>query len=193
MTLPQVFSVAGIAFGVASFAFYIHGILKGRIRPHIFTWIVWCIVMAVASAAQIVENAGAGAAVTVCAAIMTVIVTLLAFRYGEKNITRSDWLALVVCLSAIPVWQITAQPLYAVIIVTCIDAVAYYPTFRKSWLKPAEEGVIAFALGGLQFFFSLLALEKVNLTTALYPAVITFFNFALVFQLLVRRRALARP
>jgi len=49
----------------------------------------------------------------------------------------ADWYFFLAALAAIPLWLLTRTPLYSVVVVTVIDALAYVPTFRKSWHRPA--------------------------------------------------------
>jgi hypothetical protein len=93
------------------------------------------------------------------------IVAATGIFYGEKSITRGDWICFFSLLSAIPVWIITNNPLWAAVIVSAIDAAAFYPTFKKSWMSPYNESVGAFLIYALQMFFSLAALENFNMTT----------------------------
>jgi hypothetical protein len=74
---------------------------------------------------------------------------------------------------------------------TVTDLLAFYPTFRKSYHKPHEEGAFPFFMNALKFMLSLLALENFTLTTALFPGMVTIVNFFFVGLLLWRRRVLA--
>jgi len=75
--------------------------------------------------------------------------------------------------------------------VSAIDAVSYYPTMRKSWVNPHQEGALAFIGYTVPLAFSLIALDSFTLTTALYPATILTMNVVLVSMLVYRRKVLA--
>src|SRR5690606_16045788 len=111
-------------------------IYRGTNKPHMFTWIIWTLLTAIILAAQIVGGAGPGAWSTGAVLLPCIIITVLAIQRGEKNITASDWVMFLAGLAAIPVWLATSNPLWAVIIVVAIDALAFGPTFRKSWFRP---------------------------------------------------------
>lgn len=176
--------------GVGSCSIYLWQILLRQIKPHIFSWFIWGVVGLIGFAAQYAAHAGPGAWTVGVSSIFCLIITVAGLFYGEKSITRSDWACLIFALTAIPAWMATRNPLWAVVIVSAIDATGFYPTFRKSWIKPREESVPTFVLYTFQMFFALTALDTVNVTTALYPATIFVLNMALVFTLLNRRRAL---
>ena len=96
----------------------------------------------------------------------------------------------IAALSTIPVWYLTKDPLYAVILITTIDALAFYPTFRKSWHKPYEDNAFTFSLSALKFLFATLGLEYFTLTTSMYPISLVIMNGLFVIMVLWRRKAL---
>lgn len=191
MNLAITFSILSSVVAIVSILPYYVGLWRGQLRPHLFTWLIWAIVTSVACAAQIAEDGGLGAITSFLSALICISVAIIALYRGEKNITRSDWVAFVAALSAIPLWLLTDNPLFSVILVTFIDGVAFIPTFRKSWSKPWEESLLSYGLGGLAFALSLPALNTFNFTTAFYPAGIALLNSSFCLIVLLRRRALA--
>ena len=192
MTEKDIIGGVAVAVGMASYILYIWQIWRRTIRPHVFTWLIWGTLMAIGFAVQYVEKAGPGSWVLGMSAVVNMVIATAAYFYGEKNIARSDWVALIVALSAIPVWQMTNNPLWAAAIISAIDAVAFWPTFRKSWSKPHEEGALSFFTAGAQFALSIFALENMTLASVLYPATIVILNAMLVSMLLARRAALSK-
>lgn len=177
-----------VLFTVLSAAPYIYFILKDRIKPHVFSWFIWGTLTAIGFAAQHSEGAGPGAWATGAASIACFSVTLLALQRGERSITRSDWISFLAALAAIPLWYFIKDPLGAVIMISLIDVLGYYPTIRKSYYKPHEELIFTHFIGTIKYAFSLLAMEQWILTTWLYPAAISTANIVLVIMLIVRRK-----
>ncbi len=83
------------------------------------------------------------------------------------------------------------DPLIAVILVTVIDMIGYYPTFRKSYLRPYEQMIFVHLIDSVKYAVLLLALESVSLTTSLYPLSIVIASTALSLMIAVRGRQLA--
>lgn len=110
---------------------------------------------------------------------------------GEKNFTKGDWLVFLATMSAIPLWIITKDPLWSVILVTSIDAAAYYPTLRKSYSKPDEEASFKYTLAAVKYALSLMALENYTAVTIIYPVTSLVLESATVILLLWRRHVLA--
>lgn len=189
MNMPLIALVATL-IGFYAYYPYLRDIFRGRTHPHIFTWAIWTILMTIGFAAQMAEKAGPGAWVTGLFAILNALVLILALKYGERGITRGDRVMLGVSLLAIPLWLLTQNPLWSVILISLIDVVAFIPTFRKSWSKPHEETLETYVLIGISFLISLFALEKVALTTVLYPGVLIAVNLAFIAMVAVRRQRL---
>jgi hypothetical protein len=187
MNFKEWFGVFSVAISLASGLIYCLSILRRKTRPHILTWAVWMIVNAVVYCAQVVKHSGAGAWVTGLAVVQCLIVLLLAFSYGDKKIQRSDWVAFTLALLALPLWWVTDNPLIAVVLVTAADGFGFYPTFRKSYLRPYEETSVMYLLDMLKFAPALLAMSEYSLTAVLYPAFVLLSNGSFVAMLFTRR------
>ena len=191
MSPKEIIGGLAVMVGMIAQGLYLWHIFRRTIKPHIFSWVIWGLLGLIGFAAQVAANAGPGCwAMGVSSALCLVIASAGLF-YGEKSITRGDWICFILLLSAIPAWMATNNPLWAVIIVSAIDTGAFYPTFRKSWMAPHQESAASFLLYALQTFLSLGALENFTWTTALYPATILTMNIILTSTLLYRRRLLA--
>lgn len=188
MPSHDLLALLGCALSLIGSAIYIRSILQGRTKPHFYSHLVWFIVLCVAFLAQVQAQAGPGMWITGAGALAILTTTLLSLRYGEKNITRTDRIALVAALLAIVPWILTDDPFWSVIFVTAIDMVAYYPTLRKSWHKPHEENLTMYAIGAVEFTLSLLALEQHSVVTMLYPAALIMANGLLIGLCLWRRK-----
>lgn len=190
MMNQDLIGIVSALIGIYAFYPYLRDILRRRTHPHIFTWAVWSLLMLTGFAVQITEGAGAGAWLTGALGGLNLLVLILALKYGEKSFTRSDWVMLSVSLLAIPLWVVTQNPLWSVILISLIDVVAFLPTFRKSWFKPHEETLETFTLIGFSVLLSFAALETVSVTTVLFPATLFAVNAVFVIMSLIRRKQL---
>lgn len=181
------FAAAAIMLTIVGYAPYLWGIIKGSNKPHIFTWIIWVVVAGIACSAQFSEQAGPGAWVTGFIGFMCLLVVLLALKSGAKNITRSDIVMFSGALAAIPVWVLTNDPFWSVIIVTIINSIAFYPTFRKTWARPYEEHINIYAWNVPRQALTIAALTHYSLTTVLFPASIIFMCTLFVATIMYRR------
>lgn len=189
MSLKDLLTFLAIGIGIVSYISYFRDIFAGRTKPHTFTWLVWAVLTTIGFAGQLAGGGGAGVWVTGFTALVAFIIFGLALFRGEKEIARSDWLSLSGAVLALLLWFITKGPLLSVILITVIDALGFYPTFRKSYRKPGEETLSTYALSSIKFIFALFALDHFTVITALYPASLVVANAAFVVMLIIRRRA----
>ncbi len=186
-------AIVAVILTLVGYSQYFKNIFSGKTKPHAFSWLIWASLTGIAYFAQISDGAGPGAWVTGLTAVISFIIVGFALFKGENNITRSDWFTFIAALSAIPAWLITNDALLSVIIITAIDALGFYPTFRKSWMKPFEETAIHYFLAGVKFLLAVIALENYTVITVLYPFSLVVMNALFVMLLLIRRNALKIP
>lgn len=189
---PEIWGLLSVALAVFSLGPYLWATLKGTNKPHIFTWVIWALLTAIAFLLQYTEGAGSGAWSGLVSTIFCLAVLIAAIRHGEKRITRSDWVVFLAALAAIPLWLLTKNPTLAAVWVTIIDGAGYIPTFRKSWSKPYEEMVTTHALSTLKHIFVLLAVQTVAPATVIYSIGMVVMNALLVASILFRRRMVKR-
>ncbi|MGE3770025.1 MAG: hypothetical protein AB7G06_03655 [Bdellovibrionales bacterium] len=188
----ELFGLLAVALTIISYIPYFHGIRKGTIKPHAFSWLLWSLITGISYMAQTSAGSGPGAWAAGISTFLTLSVAIASLKYGEKNITRSDWVVFIAGLSAIPAWILTDNPLWSVVIVSAIDTVGYIPTIRKSWSKPTEEGFSRYTLSSVNKVLSLLAIEVFIVTTWLHTATILLMNIVLLTVMLYRRHVLRK-
>lgn len=177
---------------LASTAPYVIAVFRGETKPHLFSWIMWTIPTAIVFAGQAVSSAGPGGWATGLTLICNIFIVIQSLKYAEKNISKNDWFFLIAGLAAIPLWMMTKEPLYSVILVTITDICGYGPTVRKSWKAPYEENALAYFLLLPKHIASLLAMESFSAVNILFPIAMIIVNGALVGFLLLRRKQLAQ-
>jgi hypothetical protein len=176
------------------FIVYVYSILQGKTKPHFFSWLIWALIAAAAFGAKMTDYRGIGtwpwppgyAAVTLS------IIACLAYVYGEKVFTRFDWITFLIALALIPFWMTSKNPLETSILATLIKTLGLYPTFRKSWIKPAEEKALPFFLLGVAGVVRLVTLQSYALASALYPTAMVLINSGFAGVLLWRRSLLKK-
>ncbi len=185
----ETFALLATLMIFASRAYYFAQVFRGNTRPHAFSWFIWGVISSIGVAAQIAEGAGVGSYPRLFGAISCFVIVAICFKHGEKNITRTDWITLLVALSTIPLWVATQTPIYSVILVCLIDTMGYLPTVRKAWHKPQQEAFLGYYISGVGAFFSILAIETYTPSTWLYAAVLTATNLMMGSYLFLRRRS----
>ena len=187
MLSQNILGLISMALASVGYGSYIRSVVQGKTRPHIFSWTIWAVIMTIVFVIQMIKGAGAGAWVTGFSGAACLIIALLSIKNGEKNLTLSDKISFVGALLIIPVWYVTKDPLSAVLLSSAIDAFAYYPTFRKSYLKPFEEKALTFCFDNTKWIITFFAFSDTSLTTIFYPAFCFTANVALISLIVVRR------
>lgn len=183
-----------VALTFVAFAPYIYSTLKGSVRPHVFSWVIWALTTTVVFLATVADNGGAGAWAIAASGGITGLVALLAYlKRSDINISKSDWAVFILALTALPAWYFTASPLHAVIILTFVDLLGFIPTLRKSYHQPYSESLLFFGLFISRTLLVILALENYSLTTLLFPCTITFLSFLIAGVVIVRRKTIRKP
>jgi hypothetical protein len=188
----EIFSAVAIALTFIAFLPYIRSILRDEIKPHVFSWITWGSTTFIVFLAQLNDGGGAGAWPIGISGIITIAVAILAYtKKADITITVTDWCFFLLAMASLPLWYLTADPLWAVVILTTVDVLGFGPTFRKAYSHPFDEDVKFFALFLARNLIVIIALENYSVTTVLFPAVIATACTALILLITYRRRVLA--
>ena len=184
-------SVIGVILELASMVPYFRNIFRGTTKPHAFTWLGWGLINSIVGSAQFISGAGPSVYVSITVALMCFAVAALALVWGEKQITKGDWVCLGGSIFAISLWYVTSNPLAAVVIVTIADVLAFIPTYRKAYYRPHEETALTFGIGAIRNVFAIAALQSLAVVNWLYPASLIVTDGAFTVMLLLRRRQMS--
>jgi hypothetical protein len=182
--------IGGIAviLGLVAYLPYFRDILKGRVRPHPYSWLVWGLTSIVVFALQALHGAGAGAWTTATVAVISIIVCGLALRYGgRKTITAHDNLMLGISLIAILLWLPVKQPTISMLLLVGADIFGLIPSIRKTWHDPYSETLPMWWINGLRHLLSIFALSQLTVLTLANPLVWAISNLGFCLFVLVRR------
>jgi hypothetical protein len=180
--------VIAIALTFIGYIPYIRGIILGKTKPHLYSWISWGLTGGIVFALQISNNAGAGAFVTLAAELACALVIFLTIKYQvASKITKTDQAFIFLTLTALGFWLIAKQIVISAILLTLIDLLAFAPTVRKSWFSPHSETLAFYFLNILRFGLAVLALSSYTPVTMLYPLTWFIANTLFVCMLVLRR------
>ena len=182
--------LGGIASVVTllSYVPYIKNILRGKTKPHMFSWFVWSMLAGIAFGGQIVGGSGPGAWLMGIISFMCFTIFLMSLKKGTKDIQVIDWVSLGGALLAMIMWIVTKTPLLSVILITATDILAFFPTIRKSFSRPYEETILTYLINTLKFILGILATNNYSVITVLYPIYLIFANGLFVLYLHIRRK-----
>ena len=192
MAYKELLSAIAITLTLVAFLPYIRSIQQGITKPHVFSWVIWGATTFVVFLAQLAENGGVGAWPIGVSGIITLYVACLAYiKKSDTIITRTDWFSFLMAMTSLPLWYLTSDPLWAVVILTIVDVLGFAPTFRKAYSQPFEEQLRFFVIMVARNLISILALEHYSQTTVLFPAVIAAACLIFILMVMYRRRVVA--
>ena len=121
--------------------------------------------------------------------MITLYVAGLAYlKKSDIAITQTDWIFFSLALLSLPLWYLSSDPLWAVVILTLVDILGFGPTFRKAYHHPFEENLTFFAIFTARNIIAIMALEHYSLITVLFPAAIAAACSVLLLMVIYRRR-----
>ena len=169
---------------------YVRDTIRGKTKPHIYSWLLWGFVTISAWGLQISDKAGPGSWVTLAAALVCFVIFFFGLRQGQKDITKSDTIFFALALVALITWLFARQPVLSVVLLSLTDILGFIPTLRKSWNKPYTETLFSYGLNTLRFALSIYALQRYTIITSLYPLTWVVANGLFSLTLVIRRKQL---
>lgn len=138
--------------------------------------------------AQLAAKGGVGAWAIGVSGIITIYVAFLAYiKNSDITITRTDWVFFILAMISLPLWYITSDPLWAVVILTAVDVLGFVPSFRKAYIKPFEEQLTFFVIMVARNLISIMALEHYSVTTVLFPVITALVCMIFILLVIYRR------
>lgn len=192
MDLKLIFAILASVTALIAYFPYIRDMLAKKTKPHVYTWLIWLLTQGTAALGIFYGGGNWGGLYLAVMCVEIIVVFLLSFKYGTKNITKGDTIILVSALIAIFVWWQLKQPLLSVFMVSAIDVIGYIPSFRKSFKDPWSETLVSWFLFALANILGILALGSYNLLTTTYLISIFIANTSL-FLFCFLRRHLIKP
>lgn len=186
--MKEAMAVIAALLAIAGNVPYLVDIVRGRVKPHAYTWFVWSIVSGIIFFGQLSKGAGVGALPTAASEIFTLIIFLFSLKYGFKGITKTDTFFLCFALAGLVPWLLTKDPTVSVIIAVLIDVTAFIPTIRKTWLEPKTETPILFGMNVARHALALFSLQAYNIATTLHSIVMITANSFMTLLILRKKK-----
>ena len=178
--MKTTFAITAAILAIVGNIPYCFDILKGRVKPHAYTWFVWSIVSAIVFVGQVAKGAGVGAIPTAASELFTIIIFLLSLKYGYRAITKTDTIFLLIALAGLIPWLLTSDATLSVVIAVCIDVTAFVPTLRKTYKHPSTERPLLYTMNVLRHALALVSLEAYNVATTLHSIAMITANGLMV-------------
>lgn len=186
-------TIVALLLAVLAYIPYFRDIMRGKTRPHAFTWLVWCVMSTVAFFSQVSDGGGVGTWVLAFTAVVNFVIFCFAIYKGETDITNMDWFCLMGAFLGVALFTFNEDPPMSLLIISAVDIIGFVPTVRKTMTRPYQETMSTFALTSLKYVFSIAALENYTFLTVYYPSVVGTMNALFVILLVVQRKRIGPP
>jgi hypothetical protein len=188
--IKNILSVVAISMAVVGYVPYLRDTIKGKTKPHVFSWFVGMTISFIAFGLQIQEKSGAASFVTLSAAIISAVILFFAMKNKDKDITRLDYVCLVFAMVSLVLWLIVKQPILSMLFVVLTEILSVIPAVRKSWKKPYTETLSSFVTNFFRFIIALIALNKYSFVAVGYPTMGILMNGFFAGMLMYRRKVI---
>lgn len=186
--MKEMFAIVAALLAIVGNLPYLIDIVKGKVKPHPYTWFVGSIVSCIIFFGQITKGAGIGALPTAASEIFTIIIFLFSLKYGFKGITGSDTFFLAIALMAIVPWLLTSDPTLSVVFAVSIDLIAFVPTLSKTWRRPRTETPLLYGMNVSRHILALFSLQTYNIATVLHSVAMIGVNSLMTLIILFRKK-----
>jgi hypothetical protein len=183
--------ILSVALAVLAAVIYIAQTLRGEVRPHPLSWFLFGILSLTGFLVQRDEGARQGSWTLMAMTVICFLFVAVSVARGERSFSRREWAFLAAGGAVFVVYLFTKQANVAAALTTLVDALGYGPTFVRGWSQPRKDSVTSFALNGVKFVPSLIAMDPVSFATSFYPATLLVLNGVVAIMLVMRRRAAA--
>lgn len=173
---------------------YVRDMLRGTTRPNIVSWGLWTLIHIIFIAAQ--WSSGASWSIVLPATelfTVALVVVLAAVGYGYKKYTPLDLVCFCLAIAAIVLWQVTSEPMVALLMSVGADIMASIPTLKKAYLDPTSETLSTYILVVISAIFAALSTTIFDVPNLVWPAYIFLVNGSILCLILLGRRAQKGP
>lgn len=188
----QLFGYTSLLISTIAYVIYCYDIIRGKTKPHAFSWLVWSVLGLTVYLIQVTEGAGPGAWTNGYAGLACAFIFCLTIKFGDRKAVLIDWVFLLMAGLAYLLWLLTKQALPSILLLTVIDFFGFLPTYRKSYSRPFEESASMYWISAAKYLVSLFSFTTPSLVNLFYPMVLVLLNSAFTVMLYARRYQLTK-
>ena len=171
MVLPQIIALIAVALVLSAYIPYMFDIVKGKVAPHSFSWLIWSVTSTSTFLLQTSSGSGTGAYGTATVAVCAAIIFVLAFRVNKVKIRPLDIISLSLAGVGILTWIFVQQPFLSIVIMLTVEVVGFIPTLPNGWREPYKDSVTLWSINGTRHALGIAAIQTHNVVTVLSPLV----------------------
>ena len=189
----ELLGLLGVLLALVAYLPYIHDIIRKRVKPHPYSWLIWTATATAVFFIQTTNGSGPGAYPTATIALLAFTVFVLSYRMNKVRIKSLDIACLAIATAGIIVWLFVDQPLISLLLLLSVEVIGFIPTLRKAIAKPYEDSVTMWTINGIRHGVGLTAIMHYNLITILNPLAWISMCITVCAVMIWRRRNTKKP
>ncbi|MFZ3009572.1 MAG: hypothetical protein WA030_00950 [Candidatus Microsaccharimonas sp.] len=158
MTFTLIMGILATILGLYATVPYVIAILKGKTKPHQFSWLIFVIMNGIVLFSQYFEGGRESVLITLTFFIGSLLIFFLSLKYGTRDTSKWDKLLLTLALLTIIVWVITRSNEAAIWLTLVIDIIATSMIILKLRKQPKSEDPKAWVVATIAYVFTTLSL-----------------------------------
>lgn len=184
--------IAAILLRVFAGLDYLLATIKGEAQPNPVTWLFWGLSPLVAFIAQIQKTIQPTAWITLALSLGPLLIFATSLTKSKRwKIGMFDILCGASAAIGIILWQVTSDPVMALIFSIVADILGGIPTVRKAYEAPQTEKSLPYFLSMASMGVTLFSVHVWTFLNFGFPLYILFIN-SLIFGLVVSKVGLRR-
>jgi hypothetical protein len=176
--------------GAAGFIFtlgfipYIIAILRGQTKPAKVSWLMWAALDSITLAGMLSAHTVNGQIIGAVAGAW--IIVILAFVYGKPGWSTLDLGCFVGGIIGLVLWQVTKNPVAAIIMAQFSTFVVSFPTFKTAWSTPQHEDKTAWTIYWSSCVVTILTMPRLSWADSAQPVTFFVIESVVMYALFIR-------
>lgn len=185
----QYLVILGAIVQLAGVISYIKETLKGNTKPNKVTWLLWTVAPLIATFAALSDGVRWSVLPVFMSGFGPLLVLLASFvnKKSYWKLEKFDYLCGLCSILALVLWEITKEPVIAIIFAIASDAFAAIPTLMKSWKYPETETADVYTTGLFNSLTSFAAIKMWSFAAIAFPVYLVMINSSLILAIYRKR------
>ncbi len=208
VSMKDMMGALAVLIAVAAYGIYVWKTLRGEVRPHPLSWLIFGVLTGTGYLVQLDQKAGPGSWVMAITTLVCLMLRVMSFWRGERTFPWYEWafLGAAVVVFAFYLWSrnpdligdvvsgtprdllIRHGPAISSTLAAFVNVLGFGPTVTKAWSRPHSDSVSIFVLNSLKFVPSFFALDRISIATCVFPATLAVANAGVALIIYLRRQ-----
>jgi hypothetical protein len=175
---------------IAAFLPYLLDTIKGKTKPHLYSWIIWLILTTINFFLQLNNGGGYIIYIIFIVWLTNLSIVVLGIKNGDRSISKLDMIFVSCAIVSFLFWIFIKEPFVSAILSTLTSVIALFPTIIKSWSRPHEETLSTYAVNSSRHLLTVLTISTYNPITLTNPLTWTIMNSVMTLLIIYRRQVL---